>query len=90
MDLEKAKAELFDNNYTCVLCRGENVHTSRLRGVKPLVTWYVGGNGFYGFLRYRQGGGEGDGVSLCAPRREGGICGGDKPFGAAGADLKRH
>ena len=49
MDLEKAKAELFDNNYTCVLCRGENVHTSRLRGVKPLVTWYVGKTDFTGF-----------------------------------------
>lgn len=49
MDLEKAKAELFDNNYTCVLCRGESVHTSRLRGVKPLVTWYVGETDFTGF-----------------------------------------
>ena len=49
MDLEKAKAELFDNNYTCVLCRGENVHTSRLRGVKPLVTWYVGKTDFTDF-----------------------------------------
>lgn len=49
MDLEKAKAVLFDNNYTCVLCRGENVHTSRLRGVKPLVTWYVGKTDFTGF-----------------------------------------
>lgn len=49
MDLEKAKAVLSDNNYTCVLCRGENVHTSRLRGVKPLVTWYVGKTDFTGF-----------------------------------------
>ena len=49
MDLEKAKAELLDNNYTCVLCRGESVHTSRLRGVKPLVVWYVGEMDFTGF-----------------------------------------
>ncbi len=39
-DLEKAKQLLLREGYTCVLCRGEAVHTSDARGVKPLVTWY--------------------------------------------------
>lgn len=36
-DLQRAKTLLQDKNYTCVLCKGEEVYTSTERGVKPLV-----------------------------------------------------
>ena len=36
-DLEKAKNLLAEGNYTCVLCKGETIHTSYSRGVKPLL-----------------------------------------------------
>ena len=38
-NLEKAKKLLLSENYTCVLCNGDSIHTSVLRGVKPLVQW---------------------------------------------------
>ncbi len=48
-DLERAKALLPAGEYTCVLCRGEERYTSRLRGVKPLVAWYAAGTQVAGF-----------------------------------------
>ena len=36
-DLEKAKSILESGGYTCVLCKGETVHTSNHRGVRPLL-----------------------------------------------------
>ncbi len=36
-DSERAKALLAEGSYSCVLCRGEQVYTSMLRGVLPLV-----------------------------------------------------
>ena len=36
-DLEKAKELLTEGDYTCVLCKGDIVYTSRERGVKPLL-----------------------------------------------------
>ena len=39
MDRNRARELLLSGGYTCVLCRGEDVHTSALRGVKPLVRW---------------------------------------------------
>ena len=36
-DLEKAKSILENGNYTCVLCKGDTVHTSQHRGVRPLL-----------------------------------------------------
>lgn len=38
-DLEKAKILLLEGDYTCVLCCGEEIHTSTQRGVRPLVEW---------------------------------------------------
>ncbi len=37
MDMERARKILLDEGCTCVLCRGENVCKSHLRGVKPLL-----------------------------------------------------
>lgn len=36
-DLERAKAILEQEGYTCVLCKGERIHSSNLRGVRPLL-----------------------------------------------------
>ena len=36
-DLQKAKTLLETEGYTCVLCRGDHFHTSRCRGVQPLM-----------------------------------------------------
>lgn len=49
MNLEKAKRILTDGGYTCVICRGEEVHTSTMRGVKPLVDWLNAGTDLRGF-----------------------------------------
>lgn len=38
-DRDKAKAKLLSEGYTCVLCRGDSIHTSISRGVRPLVEW---------------------------------------------------
>ncbi|MBR5558914.1 MAG: DUF1893 domain-containing protein [Oscillospiraceae bacterium] len=38
-DLQKAKALLQDKDYTCVICKGEQIYTSRKRGVAPLLEW---------------------------------------------------
>lgn len=43
MDLQKAKNLLAQEGYTCVLVQGQKVHTSRERGVKPLLGWLEGG-----------------------------------------------
>lgn len=36
-DLERAKAILEQEGYTCVLCKGERIHSSNLRCVRPLL-----------------------------------------------------
>ena len=46
--LEKAKDILQSGNHTCVICNGEDVHTTELRGVKPLVQWLKSGIDFGG------------------------------------------
>ncbi len=43
MDLNKAKTLLQQGNYTCVLCKGEQVYTSTLRGVAPLMNHWQDG-----------------------------------------------
>ena len=48
-DLERARAVLIDGGYTCVLARGETVHTATARGVKPLVDWLDSGLELSGF-----------------------------------------
>ncbi len=39
-DLIKAKNKLREGDFTCVLCRGNEMCLSHARGVKPLVSWY--------------------------------------------------
>lgn len=38
-DLQKAKDMLVSGDYTCVLCRGQTVHTASKRGVAPLLAF---------------------------------------------------
>lgn len=48
-DLSKAKAELIANEYTCVMCRGEDICVSVRRGVASLVFWIESKKPFNGF-----------------------------------------
>lgn len=48
-DLNRAVQALSAGEYTCVLCKGEEMVTSQARGVKPLVSWYASGRDFSGF-----------------------------------------
>ena len=47
-DLEKAKKLLDGGDYTCVVCGGDFLYTSRERGVKPLLTPLDAGKSFEG------------------------------------------
>ena len=49
-ELKKAKEILFSGGYTCVLCKGDKVLTSKERGVKPLVQWLETELDFGGFF----------------------------------------
>ncbi|MBQ8238608.1 MAG: DUF1893 domain-containing protein [Oscillospiraceae bacterium] len=42
-DLLNARRLLDEGGYTCVICRGDEVHTATARGVKPLVNWLDNG-----------------------------------------------
>lgn len=42
-DLVRAKQTLSEGNFTCVLCKGDTLHTTTERGVKPLVRWLTEG-----------------------------------------------
>ena len=48
-DLSKAKQHLTEGGYTCVLCRGDRVHTATARGVRPLLDWLDSGLDLEGF-----------------------------------------
>ena len=48
-DLQKAHDHLRTGGYTCVLCRGDEIHTSQARGVRPLVQWLTFGPDLRGF-----------------------------------------
>ncbi len=47
--MEEACKILEENGYTCVLRKGETVHTATERGVKPLVRWLTEGLDAKGF-----------------------------------------
>ena len=38
-DLERAKEALTTIDCTCALCRDEEIRTTQLRGVAPLLSW---------------------------------------------------
>ena len=48
-DLEKAKKELFEGGYTCVLRLGEERFISEERGIRPLLGWLENGSVCSGF-----------------------------------------
>ena len=48
-DLQKARQLLDENNYTCVLCKDDIIHTSTHRGVAPLLNWLDTGTDLRGF-----------------------------------------
>lgn len=48
-NIEYAKKLLMEGQYTCVLCEGEKVHTSKERGVKPLLQWLRQGRSMKGY-----------------------------------------
>lgn len=48
-DLERARDILVSGGYTCVLCRGGDVHTAAARGVRPLVDLLDSGLDLRGF-----------------------------------------
>lgn len=48
-NLDKAKELLIKNNYTCVMCKGDEIFCSRERGIKPLVDFYETKNISHGF-----------------------------------------
>ena len=48
-DTEKALSLLNEGGYTCVVCRGDTIHTATERGVKPLLNWLDSGLALAGF-----------------------------------------
>ena len=48
-DLTYAREQLRVGAYTCVLCKGNTVYTSRERGVAPLLSWLTDGVDVTGF-----------------------------------------
>ena len=49
LDLEKARSLLEKENYTCVICRGDDVITDRRRGVRPLLELLESGKDLHGY-----------------------------------------
>lgn len=49
MDLERAKALLESQDYTCVLCNGSLTYHSTQRGVRPLLDWLDSQTDMMGF-----------------------------------------
>ena len=45
----KAKKEMEEKGYTCVLCRGDDICFSLEHGVKPLLQWIDEGKDFAGY-----------------------------------------
>ena len=48
-DLQTAIELLAQEDYTCVLCKGDSIYTSTERGVKPLLNWFDNGLAFKDF-----------------------------------------
>ena len=48
-NIEKAKEIFKRDNYTCVLCKDKIIHTSKLRGISPMVEFINNGVNLKGF-----------------------------------------
>ena len=48
-DLQNALTQLRAGNFTCVLCKGDEIYTDSRRGVKPLLEFLNSGKDFQGF-----------------------------------------
>lgn len=48
-DTQNAVALLEANNCTCVVCKGDAIHSTTDRGVKPLLNWLDAGTDLAGF-----------------------------------------
>ncbi len=48
-DIEKAIEILHAGNYTCVLCKGDSLHISELRGVAPMISVIDSGTDVKGY-----------------------------------------
>lgn len=48
-NLTNAKNILISGGYTCVICKGQDIQTSNLRGVKPLVQFIESRQSFEGY-----------------------------------------
>ena len=48
-DIDIAKSTLLAEDYTCVLCKGDVIKHSKLRGVKPLIDFYDSDHSFSDF-----------------------------------------
>ena len=48
-DLQKARSLLEKENYTCVICRGEDVILNQRRGIRPLMELLESGKDLHGY-----------------------------------------
>ncbi len=48
-DLLRAKEILMQGEYTCVLCKAEQIYSSTERGIKPFLQWIEAGTNLKGF-----------------------------------------
>ena len=48
-NINKARRLFATGNYTCVLCKDEQIYTSAERGIKPLLAWLDMEESFQGF-----------------------------------------
>lgn len=48
-NINKARRLFATGNYTCVLCKDEQIYTSAERGIKPLLAWLDMEESFKGF-----------------------------------------
>lgn len=48
-DIKHAVHLLYEDDFTCVLCKNDIVLTDTARGILPLIRWYESGRDFSGF-----------------------------------------
>ena len=48
-DLRRAVTLLNESEFTCVLCKGDSIHTSRKTGISPMLDWLDSGMQLKGY-----------------------------------------